>query len=207
MGEIQPAGPDRRRASDQDRDRVAAALGEALATGRLDPVEHEERLEAVYRAKTLGELEPLTRDLPPAVLGSGGTAHARTLALFSKIRRQGTWTVPARSEARAVLGAVVLNLRDAVFAEREITIDASSVFGKVEMWVPDNARVMDSGTALFGKRTLPPGAASGEDGPVIHIRGRSVFGHIRVHRGEPWRWPWPAPGHHSRDLPPPPQRS
>ena len=133
-------------------------------------------------SETLGELEPLTRDLPPVVLGASGPAHGRTIAVLSKLRRQGTWTVPARSEAKAVLGAVVLNLRDAVFAEREVTIDASSFCGKVELWVADNARVMDSGTALFGKRTLPPGAAAGEDGPVIHIRGRSVFGHLRVAR-------------------------
>ncbi len=182
MDAIQPLEPGQSRASDQDRDRVAATLGEALATGRLDPVEHEQRLEAVYKAKTLGELEPLTRDLPPVVLGASGPAHGRTIAVLSKLRRQGTWTVPARSEAKAVLGAVVLNLRDAVFAEREVTIDASSFCGKVELWVADNARVMDSGTALFGKRTLPPGAAAGKDGPVIHIRGRSVFGHLRVAR-------------------------
>ncbi|WP_374200831.1 DUF1707 SHOCT-like domain-containing protein [Streptomyces bambusae] len=52
------------RASDADRDRVAERLRDALAEGRLDMEEFEERLEAVYASRTYAELEPLTRDLP-----------------------------------------------------------------------------------------------------------------------------------------------
>ncbi|MEU6120928.1 DUF1707 domain-containing protein [Streptomyces sp. NPDC047123] len=52
------------RASDADRERVAEQLRDALAEGRLDMAEFEERLDATYRARTYGELEPLTRDLP-----------------------------------------------------------------------------------------------------------------------------------------------
>ncbi|HYU65842.1 MAG TPA: DUF1707 domain-containing protein, partial [Jatrophihabitantaceae bacterium] len=51
------------RASDDDRDRVVDVLREALAAGKLDQVEHAERLEATFMAKTLGELEPITADL------------------------------------------------------------------------------------------------------------------------------------------------
>src|SRR5262245_32240529 len=42
------------RASDADRDRAAAVLGGALATGRLTSAEYAERLDSVYVAKTLG---------------------------------------------------------------------------------------------------------------------------------------------------------
>src|ERR1700749_138660 len=52
------------RGSDADRDRAAAALGGAMAPGRLTSAEYAERLDAVYAAKTLGDLAPLTRDLP-----------------------------------------------------------------------------------------------------------------------------------------------
>lgn len=64
------AAPDLR-ASDEERDRVAVVLADALATGRLTPEEHADRLEATYRARTRGELAPLTRDLPEPL---GGTA-------------------------------------------------------------------------------------------------------------------------------------
>jgi len=49
---------------------VAVILGEALAVGRLTSEEHAERLEAVYAARTYGELEPITRDLPKERTGA-----------------------------------------------------------------------------------------------------------------------------------------
>ncbi|CAL9495995.1 putative protein [Nocardiopsis dassonvillei] len=56
--------PEHIRASDADRDKVAERLREALAEGRLSPVEHEERLDTLYKAKTIGELAPIVSDLP-----------------------------------------------------------------------------------------------------------------------------------------------
>lgn len=58
--------PEHIRASDADRDKVAERLREALAEGRLTPVEHEERLDTLYKAKTIGELAPIVSDLPVA---------------------------------------------------------------------------------------------------------------------------------------------
>lgn len=52
------------RASDADRDRVAATLREHCAQGRITIDELNERLEGVYRARTVGELRRLTGDLP-----------------------------------------------------------------------------------------------------------------------------------------------
>ena len=52
------------RASDADRDRVAALLREHHAAGRLTAEEFSERLDATYAAKTLGELDELLADLP-----------------------------------------------------------------------------------------------------------------------------------------------
>lgn len=52
------------RASDQDRDRTASLLREHHAVGRLDAEEFNDRLDKVFRAKTIGDLEELTADLP-----------------------------------------------------------------------------------------------------------------------------------------------
>jgi hypothetical protein len=51
------------RASDAERELIAAELGEAFADGRLDREEHDERTATLWRAKTLGELPPLVADL------------------------------------------------------------------------------------------------------------------------------------------------
>src|SRR5579863_1857643 len=52
------------RASDRDRDRTGQLLREHHAAGRLDPEEFNERLDKVYEAKTLADLDQLTADLP-----------------------------------------------------------------------------------------------------------------------------------------------
>lgn len=57
-------GDPRIRASDSDRDRVAALLQEHRAVGRLDADEFHERLDKAMAARTLGELDELLADLP-----------------------------------------------------------------------------------------------------------------------------------------------
>jgi hypothetical protein len=52
------------RASDEDRDRAASLLREHHAVGRLTPEEFSERLDKVYEAKTIGDLDELLADLP-----------------------------------------------------------------------------------------------------------------------------------------------
>jgi hypothetical protein len=52
------------RASDDDRDRAASLLREHHAAGRLTVEEFQERLDGIYRAKTLGEIDKLMADLP-----------------------------------------------------------------------------------------------------------------------------------------------
>ncbi|MFE7453931.1 DUF1707 domain-containing protein, partial [Streptomyces griseus] len=50
------------RASDAERERIAEMLREAVAEGRLDMDEFDQRLETAYKARTHGELEPLVQD-------------------------------------------------------------------------------------------------------------------------------------------------
>jgi hypothetical protein len=53
------------RASDADRERIVAALQEHHTKGRLTVEEFTERMQRAYNAKTFGELDLLTSDLPP----------------------------------------------------------------------------------------------------------------------------------------------
>lgn len=80
------------RASDADRERVVDRLRDAVAEGRLDMDEFEERLDAAYRSRTYAELEPLTRDLP--ALGATAPIVAAPVAPVGL-----TKAVPAGSEA------------------------------------------------------------------------------------------------------------
>lgn len=54
------------RASDADRDVAAEVINAAFSDGRLDSIEHGERLAGVLQAKRLGELVPLLGDITVA---------------------------------------------------------------------------------------------------------------------------------------------
>jgi hypothetical protein len=61
-----PQQPSGVRASDADRERVAAILRGAAGQGLLTLDEVDQRLAAVYAARHVAELAPLTADLPDA---------------------------------------------------------------------------------------------------------------------------------------------
>ena len=79
------------RAGDSDRDRTIVLLREAFAQGRLTDVEFNERLTLAAAARTFGELEVLTDDLPlqavtPAVVDIDELEHRR-------LARRNSWIV------------------------------------------------------------------------------------------------------------------
>jgi hypothetical protein len=180
------------RASDADRDRTAATLGGALAAGRLTSTEYAERLDATYAAITLGELAPLTRDLPADYADyAGGTSatavdRAEVSARFSKVIRSGRWVAGRRTRLTTRFGALIVDLSDAVLPGREITLDINALFGKLIISVPPGAHVIDEGGAMFAKRAIyggPDPADAGTDGPVIRLTGDARFAKVVIRRG------------------------
>lgn len=63
-GTTMSSNADEMRASDEDREKVVAALQEQVGLGRLTLPEFEERSTAAYSAVTVGELRALLKDLP-----------------------------------------------------------------------------------------------------------------------------------------------
>jgi Domain of unknown function (DUF1707)/Cell wall-active antibiotics response 4TMS YvqF len=194
-----PAASPALRASDQERDQIASALGEALATGRLTSTEHAERIEAAYAAKTLGDLAPLTQDLPAVRTGAAPATidHQQVAAVFSKVHRGGRWVTGRHTELRSAFGALIVDLSSAVLPGREIVLEVNAFCGKVIVTVPRNARIIDEGGVLFGKRTVAGGnnddgdSDGDEDGPVIRVTGQVRFGKVIISRaGSGGRWPW-----------------
>ncbi len=175
------------RASDADRDRTAAVLASALAVGRLTSTEHAERLDAAYAATTLGDLVPLTRDLPAEDVSDTSVAsadRAEVAARFSKVIRSGRWVAGRRTRLTARFGALIVNLADAVLPGREIMLEVNAFCGKLIIIVPPGAHVIDEGGALFAKRAIYGRGDPGEaDGPVIRLVGDARFAKVAVHRG------------------------
>ncbi|TLQ48194.1 DUF1707 domain-containing protein [Streptomyces marianii] len=180
------------RASDADRDRTADILREALAEGRLDAEEHAERIDAVYRAKTVGELEPIVRDLPanrpprqePAPYAYDPDASAgpaeNLVAVFSSSTRKGRWRVGARTQAFSLFGNIEIDLTEAMFGQRLTVINATSIFGNVEVRVPENISLRGSGTGVFGNFEVVTLEAADPEAPVVVVNGYSVFGNVEA---------------------------
>ncbi|GAB3992263.1 DUF1707 SHOCT-like domain-containing protein [Nocardioides marmoraquaticus] len=202
---MEPTDPRQLRISDTDRHQVAELLREAAGEGRLDVEELEERLEATYAAKTYGDLVPLTVDLPtgnvPAPLAGslpvsrssrtphvGGPRHDGSYAVMSETKRTGAWTLPAEHTAVAVMGSVVLDLRDAELG-RESVINAHTVMGSVEVVVDAWTRVELSGVPVMGAFQMgreSVGAELSAESPVVRIKGFALMGSVEVKRkGEP----------------------
>jgi hypothetical protein len=178
------------RASDADRDRTAARLGDALATGRLTSIEHADRLEAAYGATTLGELALLARDLPADYADYASTTansvadRAEVSARFSKVIRSGRWVAGRHTRLTSQFGALIVDLSDAVLPGREITLDINALFGKLIISVPADAHVIDEGGAMFAKRAIYGGKDPGDtDGPVIRLTGDARFAKVAIRRG------------------------
>jgi hypothetical protein len=107
------------RAADADRAAVAAALGQHMSAGRLTLEEYDERLTRVYAAKTYGELDKLTDDLPktgrertparaqtpaPAPAHSGGPCQPAAMYGHGHSDVQSSW------RAWASTGLIVLTI-------------------------------------------------------------------------------------------------
>ncbi|MBO1334633.1 DUF1707 domain-containing protein [Streptomyces sp. VRA16 Mangrove soil] len=196
------ADPTVLRASDADRDRIADILREALAEGRLDADEHAERIDRVYRAKTVGELEPLVRDLPgvhaarPTVVSPAPDQPApgtvpplpgeNLVAVFSSTVRRGRWRVGRRTHAYAVFGSVEIDLSEAIFEYPQVYIKAVSVFGSVEIKVPENISLRGSGGGILGSFEVDAMDAPEAEAPVVYVDGVAVLGSIeaRPRRGK-----------------------
>ncbi|GGT09013.1 DUF1707 domain-containing protein [Streptomyces atratus] len=190
---VAPAEPAGIRASDADRDRIADILREAMAEGRLTAEEHAERVDAVYRAKTIGELEPLVRDLPapggasrsaaePGALGhESPTGPAENLvAIFSSSTRKGRWRVGGRTNAFALFGSVEIDLTEALFGQRLTVINATAIFGSVEIKVPENISLRGGGTGVFGNFEVATLESADPEAPVVVVNGYSVFGSVEA---------------------------
>jgi Domain of unknown function (DUF1707) len=195
-----PAVPEPRnlRASDADRERVANVLREAAGDGRLTMDELDERLDAVYAAKTYAELEPITHDLPdggatnahapvpaaprdPARFGGVPTSSG-AVAILGGFTRKGDWVVPKEFTAFMLMGGGEIDMRDARFSEREVTIHIVAIMGGCEVIVPEDATVYVTGIGILGAFEHTESGGGSPDGPVIRINGVAFMGGVDVKR-------------------------
>jgi hypothetical protein len=89
------------RIGDRERDAVAAELQEHYARGRLTLEEFNQRLDAVFAAKTQGDLSRITADLPHVPSGGAPLPSSRRSPRLASGPPTTGWTGAADSQALA----------------------------------------------------------------------------------------------------------
>lgn len=167
------------RASDDDRNKVAAALSEAFSQGRLDYEEFDERTRRVWGMRYRDELLTPLRDLlpDPAQVLEGQLPVARpdnapaptgrlvpsirqitrepggdriSLSIMGGTEKQGDWLCAPEHVSLALMGGNEVDLRHARFGSRETTIWALAVMGGIDIIVPEDMRVISDGIGIMG---------------------------------------------------------
>jgi Domain of unknown function (DUF1707) len=181
------------RASDADRDRVIELLRAAIADGRLDLAEFDERLDAALAARTIDALAPLTADLIAAPGGDGtltlpraGTPAEPAAELLTiserhgSVRRDGRWTLPHRLALRTVWCNVMLDLTSAVRSGPELVVELQVRGGDVELILAPGM-VVDANELSVRHTKLAISRDAGDNTPetlCVRLVGRMRHGRI-----------------------------
>jgi hypothetical protein len=103
-------------------------------------------------------------------------------------KRRGVWQVPAHHSAFTLMGSITLDLREAVLAARETTINANAIMGEIKIIIPAHMHAVVDGTPIMGdygqgKDRVP--AILGPDSPTIRVKGVALMGSVQVVRLPP----------------------
>ncbi len=158
------------------RERVIELLTRHFANDELTEAQLEARLQDVYAARTMNDLDAITAGLPS--LAVAPRADTNIKAVLSGQERRLAGVVPRELKLKSRMGYVELDLRDATFAPGITTIDVRSFMGYVEIRLPVGVRVENHGHALFGYFAVKGIDEDSES--VVRITGRAVFGYAEV---------------------------
>jgi hypothetical protein len=197
------------RASDSDRQKIADVIADAYADGRLTADEHSQRLDSVWAAKTLGELEPLVVDLgrpisrpqssslqwPGSAASAGTTANTvrssgnlpatvgdneRAFAILATSRREGEWLVPPHMTMLGVMGSVEWDMRNAIFTSPTIIVDVALTMGSMTLRIPDGVGIEDKTIHILSDVQFKGVVAAQPGAPVIVLQGFLAMGSITI---------------------------
>ena len=187
-----------------ERERVIQQLSEHFANDRLSLDEMESRMELVYKASSIGELQRLTADLPsaatpavPAPLPAEAEVPAlprdreRMFAVMSETSRRGAWLVPQRLDLLAVMADTTIDLTQAALPTGIIDIHLRSMWAAVKIVVPPGLQVVNRVSSVMssvhggGEPSDPEDRAATDSsgwrqGTVIRLSGWALMAEVQT---------------------------
>lgn len=167
--------------SDTDRELVVDRLRVACGEGRISLDEFTDRVGGVYQARTSGDLERLTGDLPavPEPPAPDIRSSRWVVGVLSGARRSGPWRPARPTRVVAVLGSCRVDLTR-VDLEPETHIVATAVLGGIEVLVPEGVGVDFGGFAFLGGRDDKTTAHGRPGAPIVRVDGYAFLGGVTV---------------------------
>ena len=183
------------RVTDAEREAMVARLQRACGEGRLTLDEFSERVGSALEARTAGDLERLTIDLPaldapatpattPATPATPRHTTSWVVGIMSGSEHRGRWHPAPVTNALALMGGCTLDLRQAEIEGTELVINAVAIMGGIEVIVPEGIHVEMTGLALLGGKDCRVRDSRPVPGsPVVRVRVFALMGGVTVRTG------------------------
>jgi hypothetical protein len=186
------------------REQKISELSQHFANDDLSLDDLERRIERVYKAASVVELDEITADLRQAMLpaalpkpsrisrgrsssavaGTYEIPNTRVLSLMSSTKRVGRWAVPRKLDVLAIMSDTKIDLTQAVLPTGMIEINLRVVMAAFKLIVPPNVRVINEMHSVMADvrnkadELEPEGAPS--TGPVIRLTGYAVMSDAKI---------------------------
>lgn len=178
------------RASHEDRDITVDQLRVAAGDGRIDGEELDQRIEAAMTARTYGELDKLTKDLPASTQQAGvvrrteAEASQNITISHGNTAKRGAWLVPRQLNVTVRHGTVLLDFTEAVFGgAREVEVVLDVRHANLRLLVPAGTVLDTSGLATRHANLGQPGlGAAAPDAIRLTLSGQAEHTNVRVRR-------------------------
>ena len=183
------------------REQKINELSTHFANDDLSLEDLERRIERVYKASSVVELDEITADLRRAVAPASapdglarGTAltsnyqaeRGRLLAFMSSMRRVGRWAVPHKLDVFAIMSDTKIDFTQAAMPGGMVDVHVRAVMTSCKLVLPPNVRVINEMHSVMSEvrnradELLPDGASASPDAPVIRLTGFALMAEVKI---------------------------
>jgi len=186
------------------REQKISELSQHFANDDLSLDELERRIEQVYKAASVSELDAITADLRvsqlPGTARPSSTAvssarmdypasnlsapSSRLLAVMSESKRTGRWLVPQRLDVVALMADTKIDLTSAVMPPGGAEFHVRSFWAACKIIVPPEMRVINEMHAIMAsvvsKAEEMDAEGAKRHGPTLRLTGTAFMAEVKV---------------------------
>ena len=186
------------------REQKISELSQHFADDDLSLEELERRIEQVYKAASVSELDAITSDLrvsqlPASARPSSAPAsnaqmdygvsnlrapNSRLLAVMSESKRTGRWLVPQRLDVVALMADTKIDLTSAVMPAGGAEFHVRSFWAACKIIVPPEMRVINEMHAIMASVVSKADEMDAEGakrhGPTLRLTGMAFMAEVKV---------------------------